>query len=190
MDNVFCQPSPCVIALGMFDGMHPGHMAVIDRAVSIARSMGIPARVFTFYENPRDVFGKPVRQLMTPEEKQAAMKARGIEEVIMVHFTKEFASNPPEEFARMLVRDYGARAVVSGEDYTFGRKAEGNVEALKRFGKEMGFEVIVAPTVMIVTEKGETKGKVSSTAIRSALDAHREDIVQALMDGKPVPENN
>lgn len=187
MMNISKQPTPCVIALGTFDGMHPGHIAVIDRAVCVARSMNIPARVYTFYENPRDLFGAPVRKLMSPEEKKQTMLERGIDEVIMVHFTREYAAMPPEDFARLLREQYGALAVVSGEDYSFGDHARGNVDLLKRYGEAFGFEVIVTPTVMLTDERGQTLGKVSSTAIRSALDANRADIARAIRNGQPLP---
>lgn len=188
MMNISKQPTPCVIALGTFDGMHPGHIAVIDRAVCVARSMNIPARVYTFYENPRTLFGVPVRQLMTPEEKTRAMLARGIDEVILVHFTRALASMPPEDFARMLKEEYGCAAAVAGEDFSFGSRAQGNVDALGRFGEKYGFSVVVTPTVLLTKENGETLGKVSSSAIRSALDADRADIARAMLEGKPLPD--
>lgn len=190
MKHKHTQPTPCVLALGTFDGMHLGHQAVIDRAVEIARSMGVSARVFTFYENPRSVFGGTVRPLMSPKEKAAAMKARGVDDVHMVHFTKELAGVSPERFALALKRDFGARAVVAGEDYTFGREAKGNVDALKKLGHRFGFQVIVTPTVRIVSASGGDLMKISSSTIRAALDSARSDLARALMEGKEISEED
>lgn len=180
--------TPCVIALGTFDGMHPGHLAVIDRAVCAARARGVIARAYTFYENPRSLFGGAPMALMTPEEKADAMRARGIDDVRMVHFTRELAQMEPRAFAEMLSRDYGAVAVTAGEDYCFGSRASGNVEMLRAFGAEMGFEVLVVDTVRIHTRNGEAAEKVSSTAIRNAIQSNRPDIAEALMKGETVSE--
>lgn len=173
--------SPGAIALGTFDGMHPGHLAVIDRTVAEAHARGLAARVFTFYENPRSVFSTAPLPLMTAEEKAAAMRARGIDEVILVHFTPEFAAMSPENFLRMLVDEYGARVLVAGEDYTFGSRAAGNTHLLREMGARMGYEAIIVPLVT-VQEDGR-RVKISSSAIREALQAKRADLVRMYMTG-------
>ena len=66
--------TPGAVALGTFDGMHTGHLAVIDRTVAEARARGLAARVFTFYENPRSVFSMAPLSLMTAEEKETLLK--------------------------------------------------------------------------------------------------------------------
>ena len=152
--------------------------------------MGVSARVFTFFENPRSVFGVPVRSLMSPKERIQAMKARGVDDVFMVHFTKELASVSPARFAQALKRDYGARVVVAGEDYTFGRGARGDVCALAQLGSRFGFRVIVAPTVRIAAQSGTEAGKISSSAIRAALDLGRPDLASALMKGNAVSDED
>ncbi len=173
--------SPGTIALGTFDGMHPGHLAVIDRTVAEARVRSLPARVFTFYENPRSVFSTAPLSLMTAEEKAAAMRARGVDDVILVHFTPEFAAISPEDFLRMLVNEYGARVLVAGEDYTFGSRAAGNVHLLRRLSAPLGYEAIIVPLVT-VQEDGRRR-KISSSAIREAMQAKREDLVRMYMTG-------
>lgn len=180
--------TPCVIALGTFDGMHPGHLAVIDCAVRAARERGVIARAYTFYENPRSLFENAPLALMTPEEKAEAMRARGIDDVRMVHFTRELAQIEPRAFAETLSREYGAVAVTAGEDYTFGNHAGGNVDTLRTLGREMGFEVIVVSTVRIRTKNGASAEKVSSTAIRRAIQSNRPDIAEAMLKGETVPE--
>ncbi len=173
--------SPGAVALGTFDGMHPGHLAVIDRTVTEARARGLAARVFTFYENPRSVFSAAPLSLMTAEEKEAAMRARGIDEVIFVHFTPEFAAVPPEDFLRMLVSEYGARVLVAGEDYTFGSRAAGNTNLLRKMSAALGYEAIVVPLVTV--SEGGRRVKISSSAIREAIQENREDLVRMYMTG-------
>lgn len=173
--------SPGAVALGTFDGMHPGHLTVIDRTVAEARARSLAARVFTFYENPRSVFSTAPLSLMTAEEKEAAMRARGIDEVIFVHFTPEFAAKSPEDFLRMLVNEYGARVLVAGEDYTFGSRAAGNTQLLRKMGELLGYEAVVVPLVTV--EEDGRRVKISSSAIREAIQAKREDLVRMYMTG-------
>lgn len=177
-------PAPCVMALGTFDGMHPGHLAVIDRAVSVARSMGLPACVYTFCEIPRSIFASPVQMLMSPQEKERAMYARGVDKVFMAHFTKELAQMSPEDFAGMLKDECGAQCVVTGEDYTFGCRAQGNVNVLRTLGARLGFRVVVVEMVTVPACEGSAPIKISSTAIREALERGETDAARALLNGK------
>ena len=163
--------TPGAVALGTFDGVHLGHLAVIDRTVAEARARGLAARVFTFYENPRSVFSTAPLSLMTAEEKEAAMRARGIDEVIFVHFTSEFAAMSPE--------DYGARVLVAGEDYTFGSRAAGNTRLLREMSVPLGYEAIVVPLVTV--SEGGKRVKISSSAIREAIRENRKDLVRMYM---------
>ena len=145
--------TPGAVALGTFDGMHLGHLAVIDRTVAEARARGLAARVFTFYENPRSVFSTAPLSLMTAEEK--------------------------EDFLRMLVDEYGARVLVAGEDYTFGSRAAGNTRLLREMSVPLGYEAIVVPLVTV--SEGGKRVKISSSAIREAIRENRKDLVRMYM---------
>lgn len=182
--------SPCVMALGTFDGMHPGHRAVIRRAVEAARDMGAICRVYTFFENPRGAFAQAPRQLMTAFERERAMRDMGADDVVMARFTPELAAISPRDFISGLAREYAIRAVVAGEDYTFGSRAEGDALMLKRLGEELGFQTIIVPLVMVATTRGPGAEKVSSSRIRRELAANRADIAQALIAGEPVELND
>jgi len=173
-----------VIALGTFDGMHPGHQAVIDRAVKRAGELGVKSMAFTFRNIPKSLFKKDVDQLMPPEEKERLMHERGIDHVVLQEFSEAFSLLTPREFIEGLVTEYEPKAVVTGEDYRFGCKASGNTEMLKAFGKEMGFEVITVGTVRMVLPDGSLGGKISSTDIRSAIRQNRMELAEALMKGK------
>lgn len=179
-------PASSVVALGMFDGMHPGHIAVIERAVSEARARNMRSLVYTFLENPRALFAEAPLEIMPPAQRRDIMLARGIDEVVMANFTRALADMPPERFVHMLSRDYAMRAVVVGEDYTFGAGARGDVNTLMKLGHDIACDVIIVPTVMSVTETGEAGEKVSSSRIRRAILENRLDDARALMNGTPV----
>lgn len=152
-----------VVALGTFDGLHRGHEAVLLRAVREAKERGLTAAAYTFRSSPKNLCGEKVRQLMSPEEKERRMRELGIERVVDVEFTDEIRGMSPRAFASMLARDLHARAVVTGQDYRFGRGAQGDAAMLRELGRGFGFDAIVVDTVMCGGEK------LSSTMLRRAL---------------------
>lgn len=167
--------NPCVLALGMFDGMHLGHRKVIQSAVELARKTGAECVVYTFSNHPRSVFAEAPAPLMDNDERTRIMHELGADRVDMAVFDREFAALTPEQFIEMLTRTYNVWAAVAGSDYTFGAKGEGDIEALKRLGGEFGFDVVEVPLVMLESEK------VSSTRIREALNAGNRDIAEKML---------
>ena len=172
-----------VIALGTFDGMHAGHRRVISRTVEEARKTGAKSMVYTFTGIPRTLFGKTARMLMTPEERRQAMLDMGVDEVVMVEFTEDFAAISPEAFIENLKNAYHPRAVVAGEDYSFGCKAAGKKDTLIKLGKEMGFEAIIVPVVRVVMPDGTEGEKISSTGIRQAIEENRPELARQIAKG-------
>lgn len=168
---------PSVVALGMFDGVHVGHQALVRKAVSLARNHGWRSVVYTFENHPRSVFSVAPALIMDAETRRAALYALGVDQVDMVRFTKELAEMSPEDFLKMLVGRYNVRAVVAGKDFTFGFKGEGTTETLRTLGERMGFEVYEMPDVVLDGEK------VSSTRIRAALE-NGDDALAARMLGR------
>ena len=166
---------PCVVALGMFDGVHIGHQALVKQAVELARNRNWRAVVYTFENHPKSVFGQPPAPLMEPEARRAALIALGVDQVDMVRFTRTLAAKSPRTFLRMLKNRYDVRAVVAGADFTFGHKGAGNVESLRSLGAEMGFEVYETPVVLMDGEK------VSSTRIRNARQFGDEDLAGRML---------
>lgn len=166
---------PCVVALGMFDGVHVGHQALIRQAVEIARNRDWCCVVYTFENHPRSVFGQVPALLMDPATRQAALYALGVDRVEMVKFTKTLAGKSPRAFMKMLASRYNVRAVVAGRDFTFGHRGAGNIKALKVLGEEMGFEVYEMPVVLMNGEK------VSSTRIRNALQNGDVDLAARML---------
>lgn len=171
-------PRP-VIALGTFDGLHPGHRKVIGTCVELARELGVPAAVYTFLENPRCLFGKAPLPLMTGEEKTASLKKLGIATVYAVHFTPSLCALSPEEFLSLLIDEYHPAALVAGEDYTFGRYACGDSRLLEELCAKRNILCRIIPLV----RDPETGRAYSSTRIRDALENGDEQLARKLQQG-------
>ena len=155
-----------VIALGNFDGFHRGHQAVAGEAIDWAHSEGRPSMIATFEPHPVRFFKPDVApfRLTTLEQRQELYLAAGATAMLVFHFDGELASTSAEDFiAKILVERLGAHGVVTGEDFTFGKGAKGNVDLLRDFGGTLGLRT---RTVGPVGEDGEV---VSSSRIRQAL---------------------
>ena len=153
-------------AIGNFDGVHQGHLSVIDLAREAAPDA--PLGVVTFEPHPREYFAPdaPPFRLMGRAARAHRLEKVGVDKLYELPFNKGLASLSPEGFARTVLKDgLGLRHVVVGADFCFGQGRKGTAEDLVRFGQEMGFGVTIAPLM----EKGAKT--VSSTAIRQALSA-------------------
>ena len=171
-----------VIALGTFDGLHPGHRAVLRACMELARQKGEPSMVYTFLENPRSLFGQAPLELMRAPEKIRRMQALGIERVEAVHFTKALSALSPEAFIDMLCTSYDPCALVCGADYSFGAGGRGDSRLLAELGAQRGLEVRVVPLVTLPGEDGQIE-KISSTRIRRALEQGNRAEAARLMCG-------
>jgi riboflavin kinase / FMN adenylyltransferase len=141
----------CVAAIGTFDGVHRGHRRVLETA----RAAGAPVTVVTFWPHPRLVLGNRVELLSTLERRVELLEGAGVDEVLVVEFTPELAAREPADFAESLLRQIGAKVIVVGENFRFGRAAAGDAALLER----LGFDVRTVPTVT----------GVSSTEVRGLL---------------------
>ena len=133
---------PCVVTLGVFDGVHRGHRRLIDHAVALGRARGLPTVLVTFDPHPARVLGidRDTATLSTVEHRAALVADRGVDAVCMLRFTRELAALSPAEFAgRVLAGTLHARAVVVGENFTFGARGAGHVGTLHELGREHGF---------------------------------------------------
>lgn len=172
---------PSVVAIGMFDGVHLGHQAVIRQAVAIARQKHLPCSVFTFVSHPRRVLrpDHPV-PLITPwEAKRCFLAELGVDTVVGAHFTPGFSELSARDFVqRILVEQMQARHVVVGYNFAFGHGQEGDGAMLRALGAEFGFEATVVPPV-------EAQGmSVSSSRIRKLLATGHAAEANALL-GRP-----
>ena len=139
---------PSVVTLGNFDGVHKGHRAVLSTVVRKARDRGPDGAhsvAVTFDPHPVAVL-HPERApqiIVSPDERLALLSATGLDAVLVMEFTREFAQWTPERFVvEVFVKALGASLVVVGEDTRFGVRNSGDVRTLRRLGAEHGFEVL------------------------------------------------
>lgn len=152
LDNFFSEHNlgsePSAIALGFFDGVHRGHVALLNKTKELAQSHNLRPLVFTFKEHPSWLLtpNKKAKLLCTLEERIGIIKNMGLEP-IAIPFDTTIASMAPADFvADILVNRLKATQVVVGYNYHFGKCAQGDVHMLQRFGAEFNFSTeVVAP---------------------------------------------
>ena len=158
---------PVFLAVGVFDGVHLGHRAVIDRALSDARSSGGAAVAVTFDPHPIRVLRpeRAPRLLTSTPHKLRLIRALGVPHLLVIPFDLVFAATPPDEFIRQLSAACALREICVGHQWSFGKGRAGNLELLSRLGPQLGFDAVGVPAVDI---DGEV---VSSTLIRHAVES-------------------
>ncbi|WP_342319926.1 bifunctional riboflavin kinase/FAD synthetase [Corynebacterium mayonis] len=162
----FGQPDGTVVTIGVFDGVHRGHQLLISRAVEEARALGVPSVVLTFDPHPVAVFapGRAPCALFTLEDRARYIEKLGVDHMVVVDFRKELAGDSPASYVRdTLVGRLRARQVVVGENFTFGRNAEGTAKTMSELGAKNGLGV----TVVSLLSDGDVR--ICSTAIREEL---------------------
>lgn len=163
-----------ILTLGTFDGIHLGHKEIIEAVVQKASEFSGRSLLITFSPHPRKVIpgGNKIKLLTTLSEKKKLIETFGIDNLLVIQFTKEFSQQTPEEFVnKYLINGIGVKEIVIGYDHHFGKGRGGNIEILKKKGREIGFKVTEVPGCKI------DDIIVSSTKIRKALVAG--DIVKA-----------
>jgi riboflavin kinase / FMN adenylyltransferase len=157
-----------VVTIGVFDGVHRGHQAIIGHAVKRAHDLGMQSVVMTFDPHPAEVVrpGSHPAVLTEPVRKAELIEQLGVDALCVVPFTPAFSRLPAEAFVHdVLVEALHAAVVVVGDNFRFGHRAAGDVGLLERLGRSFGFTVEEAPLV-------SSDGVVfSSTYIRSCVDA-------------------
>lgn len=157
----------CGVTIGKYDGIHLGHRAIIAELVLQCRALAVPAVVILSEPQPEEFFRgeeAPVR-LSRFEDKVRHLAALGVDAVVKLRFDTAMSQTPAEEFiARVLVASLGARTVVVGHDFCFGRDRRGNVAMLTEHGARQGFTVSEVPALQIAG------AAVSSTRVRSLLE--------------------
>ena len=152
--------------VGNFDGVHRGHRSLVEAAVRQARERGGMAVALTFDPHPSRVLSpdRAPATLMTLDQRAEALAALGIDCLAVLPFTFALSRESPADFARKVLRDaVGARMVVVGENFRFGRGREGDLATLARLGESLGFAVLGTPPVV------HEGAPISSTRIREAL---------------------
>ncbi len=158
---------PLFLAIGVFDGVHRGHQAVISTSADHAQAANGTPVVVTFDPHPEKVLRpqSAPRLLTATEHKTALIRALGVGHLLIIHFDKQFAATEPEDFAEQLVaHSKPLREICVGHEWSFGRNRRGNLDLLKNLGAKMNFHVIGVPPIKSNDEV------VSSTAIRQAIE--------------------
>jgi len=181
LESVPPEARPSAVALGIFDGVHLGHRAILGTALTRARADGLEAIACTFDPHPMEVLqpDRAPRPITTLEERLALIGETGIDAVVVLAFTRELAAVEPEAFVKeVLLERLRAREIVVGYNHRFGRGARGDARLLQELGPRMGFQAHVVPPM---TVEG---APVSSSEIRAALQ--RGDVTRAARDlGRP-----
>ena len=170
-----------VAALGMFDGVHIGHQELIRNAVTLARSLNARCVVCTFDRHPLSVL-KPERApkpLLTLDQNLIKFERLGADYALVKAFTPEFAATEPEEYLRQLVKNMRVRAIVVGENYTFGAGGRGDAEMVRAMASELGYRALVVAPVM------DGSVVASSTYVRALLATGKTAHAHRLLD---IPE--
>jgi riboflavin kinase/FMN adenylyltransferase len=171
--------SPSAVTIGNFDGVHAGHRELMRRTVRIAEKWGVKPSALTFTPHPTRIVApeRAPKLLTTPEERCALMAAEGIEQVLILPFDRSVASLQPRDFVRaILQQSLGAKAVVVGDNFHFGKKQSGHVDTLSSLGPDLGIEAEIVPAVW---RRGVM---VSSSEIRRLLVAGKVAMAGRLLE--------
>lgn len=178
LENTTLPSRPLHLAIGMFDGVHLGHRAVIDAAVQSARRSGGLSAVLTFWPHPSAVMrpDKATKLIVSPEIKARQLAAAGVDAVISQRFSPEFAQIEAEFFLPHLKKFLPRlHTVYVGENWRFGRSRRGDLALLLAEGRKHGLTVFSASRIQ---ENGEP---ISSTRIRSCLEQGRIEVANTLL---------
>lgn len=154
---------PVGIGLGNFDGLHVGHLALINTLIDESKLHGLLSMVYTFTKHPENILRKKLfNRLLTNEEKKVALLSdTKLDALCFEEFDEDFSRLKPEEFVKnILVDKFNIKLAVAGFDYRFGYRGQGDVDTLRTLGEKYSFKVIIIPPIKV----GEQV--VSSTLIR------------------------
>lgn len=162
----YTEKTPKVLSLGMFDGVHLGHISIINQLKEKAKEKGLQTALLSFWPHPRKVFNPndELKLLTTLEEKISLLEKSDIDLLFLKKFDEEFRNLTGEEFIRqILVEKLNAKSIIIGHDHVFGKNKSGNFELLQKLSTELGYEVAQLNAV----KEGEFN--ISSTKIRNCL---------------------
>ncbi len=171
---------PIILTIGVFDGVHLGHQALLRAAVRLARRLQARPEALTFHDHPTHVLkgGPRIPFLLPRQETFDLLKREGAWKVHILNFTRAFSKKDPEPFVQWLLGLGVLKGIVIGENFRFGRGAKGNVAILQDLGRKYGFQVEAVPPVRIA-------GKVvSSSQIRQSLAQGKTELANRML-GRP-----
>lgn len=152
-------------AIGFFDGLHLGHMALVDKVIEVADEKGYKKALMTFDHHPLFVLGRIPKDyyLTSMEDRKEILQAKGIDFLFVIRFTREVASLCPQDFIDKYLLSLNIHHVVCGFDFRFGSRNSGNSDTLKSYRPDI-LNVDVIDEVLYLNEK------ISSTRTRKAIE--------------------
>ena len=174
-------PYGAIATIGNYDGIHRGQLTVLERVVERAREKGVQAVVITFDPHPVSVL-RPDRApvLLTPgSQREKLLEAAGIDMMLVVNFSQDFARTEPEDFVRrFLCGELALQEIYVGSTFAFGKERRGDLRLLERLGEALSFDAFGIDEVL---HRGEV---ISSTRIRGAIDQGKVELAMELL-GRP-----
>ena len=170
-----------IATIGNYDGIHRGQMAVLDKLMKRARKEGVQSVVITFEPHPVSILRPDEAPLLlTPgSQREDLLAAAGIDVMLVITFSQDFARTDPEDFGRsFLHRELALQELYVGSGFAFGKERRGNLALLQRLGSELGFGVFGVEELL---HHGEV---ISSTRIRRAIDEGKVELAMELL-GRP-----
>ena len=165
-----------VMALGLFDGVHMGHLDIIGKAVSVAERDGLTSTVQTF----KNLYKSDDRYLYTPQERLKLIGDTGADELLVLDFDAVKDIEPEQYLTDIILNRCIADTLVMGEDYRFGRGGRGDVNMIREFASQNDIRVIVVKDRML----SGTGKKISTTWLREALAEGNADLARDLCGGR------
>jgi riboflavin kinase/FMN adenylyltransferase len=181
LEDIENPPKNAVVTIGNFDGVHIGHQALLHTVVEKAAAIDGTSVALTFDPHPMRVLtDNDHPPLITLSEQKTELIARaGIDMLIMLPFTTEFAAISARAFVEdLLVRRIGMKALVVGNDYTFGRHREGNIDILQQWAPDLNYEVLVIDWIQPANGRDR---RISSTRVRELVMDGRMDEAKKLL---------
>ena len=177
--HTFSSEKGTVVTIGTFDGVHLGHRQIINRLNESARANDWESCVLTFFPHPRMVLQKDtsLRLINTIGERAQLLEGLGLDHLVIHPFTLDFSRYHAETFVEeILVNSLNAKKVIIGYDHRFGRNRNANIEDLKRFGEQLGFEVEE------ISKQQLEDVAVSSTKVRKSLEIGDVALANSYLD--------
>lgn len=172
---------PTIVTIGIFDGLHLGHQAIVRTIVERALLIGATPTLITFDPHPRQVLNPESTPplLQTYAQKMEGLKLLGLQQVVVMNFTRELAALSAEEFIeQFMFRALGAREVHLGKGFSFGKGRRGNIELLQKEAERLGFLAAEVPEIRIRHQR------ISSTLIRGLLQRGEVNAARRML-GRP-----
>ena len=154
-----------IATIGTFDGIHIGHQKILNSLARFAKENSLKSVVITFDPHPRKIINKKnsIELINTIEEKKEKLKTLGIDYLIVQKFDEKFSETEANKFVEILKNNINIKKLIVGYDHRFGKNRNADINDLKKYGKELNFEVIEIDALEI------EEVNISSTKIRSAI---------------------